>query len=184
MPEDKARWSGLGESRYFGAITNPAAAVKPYPFFSLLLLFFACTDSGPAPVPYTAAGVNEELIEEYGADAYGMKPYVMAFLRTGPNRSPDSTAAAELQRAHLENIERMAEAGDLVLAGPFLDEGELRGIYVFNVATVEEARALTASDPAVRAGTLVMELHSWYGSAGLMGLNELHRTLESRSPSQ
>ncbi|PHL00555.1 hypothetical protein CGL56_04640 [Neolewinella marina] len=108
-----------------------------------------------------------------------MRPYVMALLKAGPNRSSDSTAAAELQRAHMANIDRLAEEGKLVLAGPFLDDGDLRGIYVFDVATVEEARELTATDPAIAAGSLVMELHPWYGSAGLMGLNDLHHRLQA-----
>jgi len=113
----------------------------------------------------------------YGADPYGMKTYVMAFLKRGANQSVDSARAAQLQRAHLQNIERMATAGDLLLAGPFLDGGELRGIYVFNVRTVEQARALTETDPAIQAGTLAMELKPWYGSAALLEVNDIHRTL-------
>jgi uncharacterized protein YciI len=85
-----------------------------------------------------------------------MRQYVMAFLKAGPNRSQDSATAAQLQRAHLDNIFRLADEGKLILAGPFLDKGEIRGIYVFDVKTVEEAAALTATDPAIQAGRLVM----------------------------
>ncbi len=53
---------------------------------------------------------------QLGADDYGMKPYVMAFLKAGPDRSQDKETAAALQKAHLENIMRMAEEGTLVLA--------------------------------------------------------------------
>ena len=125
---------------------------------------------------------NEELANEIGADDYGMRQYVMAFLKAGPNRNQDSTRAAELQRAHLDNITRMAEEGDLVLAGPFLDNGEIRGIYIFDVKTVEEARELTATDPAVQAGRLEMELHPWYGSAALMKVNEIHGQISKQNP--
>jgi len=110
-----------------------------------------------------------------GADNYGMKQYVMAFLKTGPNRSADKEEAMRLQRAHLDNITRMAEEGKLVLAGPFLDNDSIRGIYIFDVRTVEEARALTETDPAIEAGSLVMELRPWYGSAALMDVNKLHK---------
>jgi uncharacterized protein YciI len=109
-----------------------------------------------------------------------MKVYVMAFLKKGPNRNQDSVEAARLQAAHLANIHRMAGEGFLVLAGPFMDDGDLRGIYVFNVSTVEEARALTVTDPAVKAGRLAMELHPWYGSAALMEVNRIHNTLQQR----
>jgi uncharacterized protein YciI len=121
------------------------------------------------------------LASSLGADAYGMKSYVMAFLKTGPNRSQDSATIAEIQQAHLENIIRLADEGKLILAGPFLDNGELRGIYVFNVSTLEEARKLTLADPAVRAGRLVMELHPWYGSAALQQLYDIHKRLERKS---
>ncbi|MDN4164359.1 YciI family protein [Cytophagales bacterium LB-30] len=122
-------------------------------------------------------GYDSLLAQKYGADQYGMKQYVMAFLKSGPNRSQDSATAAQIQRAHMDNIGRMAEEGKLVLAGPFLDEQELRGIYIFDVRTIEEAEALTASDPAVQAGRLIMELHPWYGSAAMMQINETHKRL-------
>lgn len=115
--------------------------------------------------------------KQLGADEYGMHSYVMAFLREGPNRNRSEEEANRLQAAHMANITRMAEAGDLVVAGPFMDEGELRGIYIFNVATIEEARKLTETDPAIQAGSLVMELHPWYGSAGLIEINNLHKRL-------
>lgn len=112
-----------------------------------------------------------------GADDYGMKSYVMAFLKAGPNRDQDSTTRAQLQRAHLDNIMRLSNEGKLVLAGPFLDDEEIRGIYIFNVETIEDAENLTNSDPAIKAGSLVMELHPWYGSAAIMEINELHKQL-------
>lgn len=112
-----------------------------------------------------------------GADQYGMRQYVMAFLERGPNRDLDSAAAMELQRQHLDNIGRMAEIGKLAIAGPFLDDGDVRGIYIFNVSSVEEARELTNSDPAIQAGSLVMRLRPWYGSAALFEVNEIHNSI-------
>lgn len=126
-------------------------------------------------------GYDSLLAQKFGADDYGMKQYVMAFLKAGPNRSQDSTEAANLQRAHLDNIKRMAQEGKLVLAGPFLDDQKIRGIYIFNVTTVEEAEELTKTDPAIQAGSLIMELHPWYGSAGLMRVNEIHPKLQKQS---
>lgn len=118
------------------------------------------------------------LVEKYDADIYGMKQYVIAFLKRGPNRSQDSLESALLQKAHLENIGRLAEEGKLLLAGPFLDDGELRGIYIFDVKTIEEAKKLTETDPAIQKGSLVMDLHPWYGSAAVMAIPEIHKKLE------
>lgn len=124
-----------------------------------------------------SSGYDADLAAKTGADPYGMKKYVIAYLKKGPNRDMDSTTAANLQAAHMENIGRMAEAGKLALAGPFLDDGDVRGIYIFDVETVEEAEALTNSDPAIQAGSLVMELHPWYGSAAVSLINDLHKKL-------
>ncbi|MCB9259912.1 MAG: hypothetical protein H6612_11240 [Ignavibacteriales bacterium] len=154
---------------------------------NILLLFtalvlFACTKQVPENTESKVTAVFDNLKAiKYGADDYGMKSYVMAFLKRGPNRDQDSITAAELQNAHLKNIIRMANEGVLILAGPFLDDGEIRGIYIFNVETVEEAKALTATDPAIQAGRLEMELHPWYGSAALMEVTQISKTLAKKS---
>ena len=154
---------------------------------NILLLFtalvlFACTKQVPENTESKVTAVFDSLKAiKYGADDYGMKSYVMAFLKRGPNRDQDSITAAELQNAHLKNIIRMANEGVLILAGPFLDDGEIRGIYIFNVETVEEAKALTATDPAIQAGRLEMELHPWYGSAALMEVTQISKTLAKKS---
>ncbi len=122
----------------------------------------------------STSNFDASLAKEMGADDYGMRKYVMAFLKKGPNRTADKEKAAELQKAHMENIGRLAKEGKLAIAGPFLDDGELRGIYIFNVETVAEAKKLTESDPAIKSGSLVMELHPWYGSAALGLVNKYH----------
>lgn len=143
------------------------------------IALYSCQPSTPAKETASTeaspeSGYDVELAAELGADDYGMRSYVMAFLKRGPNRSADSLTAANLQRAHLDNIKRLAKEGKLILAGPFMDSGDVRGIYVFAVATIEEAEALTATDPAIQAGSLVMELHPWYGSAALMKLEDYY----------
>ncbi|MDB2657366.1 YciI family protein [Crocinitomicaceae bacterium] len=115
--------------------------------------------------------------QKLGADDYGMRSYVMAFLKSGPNRDQTEEEAQELQAAHMANIGRLADEGTLVLAGPFLDNGDLRGIYIFAVESVEEAEVLTATDPAIKAGRLIMELHPWYGSAAVMEVGEIHEII-------
>lgn len=137
----------------------------------------------PGQAQQETAQYDSALARRLNADQYGMKKYVMAFLKRGPNRSQDSVTAVKLQRAHLKNIERMANEGTLVLAGPFLDNGEIRGIYIFNVETVEEAQALTETDPAIKAGRLVMELHPWYGSAAVQEITAISRRLMKNSVS-
>ncbi|WP_184546062.1 YciI family protein [Mucilaginibacter sp. FT3.2] len=132
---------------------------------------FAQTKTKPV---YDAA-----LAKKLGADKYGMKKYVMAFLKEGPNRLQDSAARMQLQMAHLKNISKLANEGKLVVAGPFLDDQPIKGIFIFNVETIEEAKTLTETDPAIKAGSLIMELHPFYCSAALMEVVKIHHTLES-----
>jgi uncharacterized protein YciI len=152
---------------------------------SLLLILFGCQPTQDnqdliaeeEPVEEVTSSFDQQLADELGADEYGMKPFVMAYLKRGPNRDQDSVTAANLQRAHLDNIGKMAEAGDLVLAGPFMDDGDVRGIYIFNVETIAEAEALTNTDPAIQAGRLEMELHQWYGPAALQMILDFSRKI-------
>ena len=98
-----------------------------------------------------------------------MSTYYLGLLRRGSNWSPDVTSETErIQEAHLAHIRRMFEAGDLVIAGPFTDDGDLRGVFLFQTETLEEAQALAASDPAVKAGRLVVEIHPWKVPSGVL----------------
>lgn len=148
----------------------------------LFISFIACTKQvKEVKVGTLNEGFDSLKASNYGADDYGMKTYVMAFLKIGPNRDLDSTSKSELQKAHLKNISKMAEDGKLVLAGPFYGDGEIRGIYIFDVDSIEEAKALTETDPAIKAGSLKMELIKWYGTAALMEVNKISKTIAKKS---
>ena len=152
-------------------------------FLVMMTVLFSCQSNIDTNTP--ASGRNNisynpyDSIKalDYGADAYGMKKYVMAFLKRGSNQSLDSAKSTELQKAHLANIVRMAEEGKLVLAGPFFGNDEIRGIYIFNVENIDEAKKLIETDPAIKAGSLEIELKEWYGSAALQAVNDIHKTI-------
>ena len=101
-----------------------------------------------------------------GDTVYTMKQYFMVFLKSGPTRSQTPEEAAEIQKEHLAHIGWMAEQGYVDIAGPFGDDGEVRGILVMRVPTKERAEELAAMDPAVKAGRLVMEIHPWWAAVG------------------
>jgi len=93
----------------------------------------------------------------------------LAFLVRGEKWTPEKTPQTEeIQKAHLANIGRLAEMKKLVVAGPFGDNGNLRGIFVFRVNSLEEARTLTLTDPAVQAGRLTLDLHPWLVPEGIL----------------
>ena len=148
---------------------------------SVFMLFLGLAALSQPTKPATSLNYNSELAKKLGADDIGMRSYIIAFLKAGPTKLTDSLTREELQKAHLKNITRLVEEGKLLLAGPFMDDQPLRGIFIFDVSTTEEARELTSTDPAIQAGTLIMELHPWYGSAALKEIPDLHKQIQKKN---
>ncbi len=96
-------------------------------------------------------------------------PLYFTFLTRGEKWTPRKTPATEeIQKGHMANINRLASMKKLIAAGPFGDDGRLRGIFVFRVGSLEEAKALTATDPAVQAGRFAMETYTWMVPDGVL----------------
>ncbi len=93
------------------------------------------------------------------------------FLKRGPNRKEgdgNTPEIQELQKAHIANIVRLANSKKMVMAGPFGDDGDLRGIFVFRVASLKEAQDLAATDPMIKIDRLRIELHPWNVPVGVL----------------
>lgn len=109
--------------------------------------------------------------EDAEGNAPKMAQYFVGLIYRGPTWSPEVTEAVqEVQAAHRANIVRLIESGEMVMAGPFGDGGDLRGLFFYNVETLEAAQALVDTDPAVKNGRLRVELHPWWGPASLAAL--------------
>jgi uncharacterized protein YciI len=93
--------------------------------------------------------------------------YVVCLLTKGEKWTPAETPETrKIQEGHMANIRSMAATGKLIVAGPFADDSALRGMFIFRT-TLEDARAMTSVDPAVKAGRLVPECHPWFAGKGL-----------------
>ena len=100
-----------------------------------------------------------------------MNTVYLGFLKKGPNRKEGDGSNPEiqqLQKDHLANINRLAEMKKLVAAGPFGDNGELRGLFVFRVGSMEEAKELAGTDPMIKIDRLRLELHPWNVPEGVI----------------
>jgi uncharacterized protein YciI len=112
---------------------------------------------------------SEDVMKKIPAAPNKFTTAYLAFLTRGEKWTPEKTPATEaIQKAHLENIQKLADMKKLVVAGPFGDNGVLRGIFVFKVASLDEARSLAATDPAVQAGRLALQIHPWLVPEGIL----------------
>ncbi len=96
-----------------------------------------------------------------------MTVYYFCLLTKGPKSgtgTPEERRTA--QAAHMANIQRLADTGKLLVAGPFMDGGDWRGIFIFKCGSLEEAQALVASDPLIQDGRLKAEIHPWLTMKG------------------
>ncbi|MGB1198232.1 MAG: YciI family protein [Thalassotalea sp.] len=108
------------------------------------------------------------LATKLGADDYGMKSYVFVVLKSGDNKNEDKILRNKAFSGHMANINRLVKANKLVIAGPFgKNNDDYRGLFILDVKTLDEAKALLATDPAISANYLSAELYNWYGSAAL-----------------
>ena len=96
------------------------------------------------------------------------EPLIWGFLMRGPNTSQTAAEAAEIQKGHLSYMDSLHTQGKLVMAGPFVDNSPYRGVVVYRVASVAEAKTLAAGDPAVKAGRLVLEARPWMTFKGIL----------------
>jgi len=155
----------------------------------VLLMVAAITVFADASLAQTTRSAEErtfdaELAKKVGADEHGMKHYVFCILKTGPKDAEvkDGKERGQIFAGHMANITRLADEGKLVLAGPFgKNDRSYRGLFIFNVATVEEAQKLVETDPVIRSGLMVAELTPWYGSAATMLINEYHKKVAKKS---
>ncbi|MEQ9262891.1 MAG: YciI family protein [Owenweeksia sp.] len=101
-----------------------------------------------------------------GDTTYVMKKYHIVFLRKGSSRKQDAEEAAEIQKEHLAHLSWLEEEGYLDIAGPFGDDGDIRGILIMHVPTLDKTEELVLMDPAVKAGRLEVEIHPWWAAEG------------------
>jgi len=146
---------------------------------ALAVLLLSLSLSLPAFANDAPPGYDAALAQRLGADQRGMRQYVLVVLKTGPTPVPKGEKRDAMFKGHFANMERLSKQGKLALAGPFEQSADgWRGLFVFAVSTVQEAKALTATDPVIVNGEMVAEYHPWYGSAAVMLVTETHARLE------
>ncbi len=116
-------------------------------FFFLLMLF---------PVMLFAQAKEKNDNEKF-------EPIQLYFvmLTKGGNRTQDSATAAKIQEGHLANIGKLAKDGKLIVAGPFMDDSNWRGLFILKCKDAAEVDTILKTDPAIASGRLAYEFHPW-----------------------
>lgn len=144
---------------------------------SLALIASSCgTTKQSAETKYDA-----QLAQKLGADELGMKMYVLVILKTGDAKIEDKAVRDSLFRGHFANINKLADEGKLVVAGPLeKNENQYRGIFILDVKTFAEAGLLLQNDPTVSQGIFKPEMYEWYGSAALPVYMQMHKKIQKK----
>lgn len=107
-----------------------------------------------------------DYVDEESGDTILMQQYFIAFLKRGPNRSQNKKEADSLQKLHLEHLGKMYKEGYADISGPFGEDGDIRGITIYNTPTQQIADSLANLDPMVTSGRLTIEIHPWWAAKG------------------
>ena len=130
----------------------------------------------------TNAQYDSTLAKKLNADEYGMKSYTLVMLKKGTSNITDKKILDSIFRGHMANIQKLASENKLALAGP-IDENDknYEGIFVFNTASIDEAKQWLNTDPAIQSKHLDAELYSWYCTAALQLIPDLHKKVQKTS---
>jgi len=83
--------------------------------------------------------------------------YYFVMLNSNPDRPKISDEEVDkLQTAHRANMDSLANVGQLVAAGPFHGGG---GLFVLKAGSLNEAREMFGSDPAIKAKRFKTEVY-------------------------
>jgi uncharacterized protein YciI len=124
--------------------------MKLTPFLlAALLLSLAPVEFAQAPAANPAPAPAEPV----------MKSWLIRLIPPRPTFADDATPAEQaLMEQHFAYWKDLNEKGVCIFGGPVLDPKGVYGILVVRAASEEEARALGAGDPSVKAGVNKIEV--------------------------
>jgi uncharacterized protein len=115
----------------------------------------------------TASAQTVKVTDEYIQKEISRgKQYFFVLLKRGNTQALDSLATAQIQQKHLQHLFTLKQEGKLPIFGPFMEDGDLRGICIFNSADKSEVIKLVEEDPFVKSGRLIYEIHPWFSLPG------------------
>jgi uncharacterized protein YciI len=135
------------------------------------------------------AGLGTAAIAQPAADSGNQsqnrpdQTYIFSYLVLDEPEKLSEEEIADAMQGHFANMGVMADAGDLLIAGPLADpriDQAYRGIFVFSTGDTEKGKALFNSDPSVKAGVYKPEMYTITCDEPLSELTRLEQEYEQR----
>lgn len=112
-----------------------------------------------------------------------MQTYTFVYILTGPATDIDAETQQEAFKGHFSNMSRMAEDGDLLIAGPYWQPqtwDDMRGMWIFNTDDLDQASEFAATDPPGKLGIFVFDILQFKTDDALLELPRLEKEDEHR----
>ncbi|MBW2462650.1 MAG: hypothetical protein JRH11_13455 [Deltaproteobacteria bacterium] len=116
------------------------------------------------------------------ARAFRSLQFVLLVANPDAEKIPDAEVL-RYQKLHRAHLKAMSEEGKMLVAGPFSDQADptLRGLCLYDVGSIEEARRLAEADPAVVAGRMRVQVMTWWFFSEEIGFPRAERRARERA---
>jgi uncharacterized protein YciI len=122
-----------------------------------------------------------------GAELHdGQANYVFVLITTGPKAAEKSADERKsIFEGHMSNMQRLADEGKLIVAGPFggARNKNWRGLFIMDTPKVDEAKAWADSDPGVQSGVFSLEFRPMRASIELRKTMQFEKELKAAQAS-
>ena len=94
--------------------------------------------------------------------------YLVLLIKPSNGAVPQAMPNQQLLGEHLKHVRGLLTSGKAAIAGPFLDDSRIAGVFVLNASSPEEARTIEEADPLVKSGGFSVEVLKWWAGKGVM----------------
>lgn len=119
-----------------------------------------------------------------GPSPRAARTYTLVQILTGAQQGMPAPEQQRVFTGHFANMERLAAAGDLVVAGPYGSQRvdpELRGIFLLDTSDRAAAQQIAETDPGFEAGVFRFEYSTFETSADLPAYVRAERRYRERA---
>src|ERR1051325_11232484 len=114
------------------------------------------------------------------SEAPKLVKFQMAILKKGAKwNTTEQQEKNSILHQHLRSIVSLLQSGKAIIAGPFGDNTEFAGIFIFRASSTEEAKTWVDADPAVKAELITPEMHPWFSQDIFKKANTSPLTMET-----